>query len=591
MSGFIKKILAVTSIIFICVFMISCIKTDELDKGSSNVNTPEPMSSKSALQYFRDEGIKIGINIGDTLDACDSWTDPKNPVAIETIWHNPLINQEYLNGLKNLGFDIVRIPVTWMGHIGPAPDYKVSETRLKRIADVVGYAKTAGLKAIINMHHDGYEGHKGWLFVKEAPGDPSITVKFEKVWEQIAEYFKNYGDYLMFQAFNELHDGSWKMTGTPLEYAIINDWNQRFTNAVRRTGSNNSTRYLLYYGYMTSYEIAGADYLKFKLPSDGSNSGRQIVGFHWYDPFDFVFNSSSHLWPNSSLRGNRDAINTVFMNFKTRFIDNGIPVIIGENGPARYVNHEGNTSYSTANAATARENRLLYIDYMYSKARENELIPFFWESGHSQDGEVPSLAGHFGLINRSNGQPRDAESDTVIKRMMAAVNNTVPLPQGGGITTTSSANADTAAIFSSWSAFNAPNSSITHTTPSGRQKIQGNVAEGGYANITANLNDSELTQMRTMKSFSFMVLGDGKQYRVMIPTTESNVAYNHYGFAFTAASTETRITVNVPVNLSQDNWGGHGVVNFFQNNIQSLQFSLSGTGTFDLTVWDIRIIQ
>jgi endoglucanase len=118
------------------------------------------------------------------------------------------------NGVKESGFDIVRIPTTWIGHIGPAPDYKISEARLQRVAEVIGYAKTAGIKAmIINIHHDGNytEPAKGtWGFVDFAGAVNNTAKKNEiqnqigKVWTQIAEYFKNYGDYLIFETLNEV---------------------------------------------------------------------------------------------------------------------------------------------------------------------------------------------------------------------------------------------------------------------------------------------------------------------------------------------------------------------------------------------------
>lgn len=33
----------------------------------------EPMSTKSAMQYFTDEGLTIGINMGNSLDAVKNW--------------------------------------------------------------------------------------------------------------------------------------------------------------------------------------------------------------------------------------------------------------------------------------------------------------------------------------------------------------------------------------------------------------------------------------------------------------------------------------------------------------------------------------
>ena len=394
-------------------------------------SAPESMSAKTAMQYFKDEGITIGINAGNSLDAVDNWTTPGKYIADETAWGNPKLNQAYFNGLASLGFKIVRVPVTWNGHIGDAPNYLIEEAYLKRVAEVVKYAKNAGLKCFINIHHDGNidsggHGLGGWLDINKAvAGDTSITDKFVKLWTQIAEYFKNYGDYLMFQGFNEIHDGSWKQSGSAAEYAVINDWNKKFTNAVRSTGSNNSNRYLLYYGYMVSAAIAVTDNSKFTLPADTA-SGKQIVGFHYYDPYEFSLGATSHIWDTPHAR---DTIENYFSAFKTKFYDNGIPVIIGENGPVKYASYPGNTGYNAANVETAKQNRLLFIDFLYGKARENGIVPFFWENGNYSSN---AAEGDFSLINRNNGQPNSAESAEVIQRMIAAINNTTPPGQGGG---------------------------------------------------------------------------------------------------------------------------------------------------------------
>jgi endoglucanase len=576
-------------IAFIAIIGFSMTACDNGGSGNANIDTksddprpksPESMSAKTAMQYFIDEGITVGINMGNTLDAVNAWENPSKPVAIETEWGNPKANQTLFNGYKDMGFKIVRIPITWSGHIGEAPDYKVSEVRLQRVAEVVNYAKNAGLKVIINIHHDGnHNGLGGWLNINTVvKGNTEISVKYEKVWKQIAEYFKNYGDYLMFQGFNEIHDGTWKMAGTQEEYDVINDWNKRFTNAVRSTGGNNDKRYLLYYGYMTSFEIVSADSSKFVLPNDGANGNtKQIVGFHYYNPMDFGHDGKNHIWDTSF---NKTHIETYFSGFKAKFFNNGIPVIIGENGPVRYRYNNGNTE-------TAKNNRLLFIDYMFGKARENGIVPIYWEPG----GEPAYFSesddyGDFSLINRNTGKPNSMESRTVIERMISAIENATP-PGGGS---DPSIGEGTAAVFISWSPENDAASSITYTTPSGRHKITGTLTGSeGYANISATPDMTTLAKMKTMASFTFMVSGDGKQYDVMIPTTESLSAYNHYRYRFTAPASETKITVNVPANLAQADWGGEGIVSFIQNNVNSFQFQLSGTGTFDLTIWHLRI--
>ncbi|MDR0304841.1 MAG: glycoside hydrolase family 5 protein [Chitinispirillales bacterium] len=171
------------------------------------VTQPEPMSGKTVLQFFADEEIKAGWNLGNTLDAYNDWQLPVT--AIETAWGNPVATQQLFNGVKQSGFDMVRIPCTWLRHIGAAPDYTISSARLQRVEEVVNYAKNAGIKAIvINIHHDGANTNGdqttvGFVDMPAAVGNAAKKMEIEnqiaKVWSQIAEYFKNYGDYLIFE--------------------------------------------------------------------------------------------------------------------------------------------------------------------------------------------------------------------------------------------------------------------------------------------------------------------------------------------------------------------------------------------------------
>ena len=103
----------------------------------------------------------VGWNLGNQMDAFS------NGVASETCWGNPIATQQLFDTLKSKGFSTVRIPVTWMGHIGEAPAYPIDAEWLSRVKEIVEMAENAGLNAIINMHHDGADS-KHWLNIKEA---------------------------------------------------------------------------------------------------------------------------------------------------------------------------------------------------------------------------------------------------------------------------------------------------------------------------------------------------------------------------------------------------------------------------------------
>ena len=373
--------------------------------GEEPETWPQAMSGKTAAEYFSENKIRVGWNVGNSLDS------HKDGVGGETFWISSAINQKTLNSGKDAGFTIVRIPVTWMGHIGNAPDYKVAEARLKRVAEVVGYAQKAGLKAVvINLHHDGSTDsaadEAGWLSINKALAKPAdkqaITEKYTKVWKQIAEYFKDYGDYLIFEAFNELHDGGWFWANRNVpqnQYDLVNEWAQIFVTTVRATGGNNETRFLVIPSYCTGLEALLTD--KFILPTDSAQK-RLMVAFHYYRPDSFALDGSSTTWDTT---GNRSEITTKFSGLKQKFVDKGVPVIIGETGPVRNKNAEGDV------------NRIPYITFLYGQAKTNGLVPVYWDNGsYGTNGDG------FGIFSRVNGGPYTGyDAVSVIQAMVDAV--------------------------------------------------------------------------------------------------------------------------------------------------------------------------
>ena len=405
-----KKLLLLLLGLALLFSFTSCPKDDGTDKVITGTVPgkdpwPQAMSGKTASVYFSDNKIRVGWNIGNSLDS------HRDGVAGETLWGNPLIDQKTLDSGKEAGFTIVRVPITWMGHIGNAPDYTVAKERLDRVAEVVGYAKKAGFMAvIINLHHDGSTdsttNEAGWLSIRKSLANSAdkqaITEKYTKVWKQIAEYFKDYGDYLIFEAFNELHDGGWFWASRVVpqeQYDLINEWNRIFTDTVRATGGNNANRYLVIPGYCTGMEALLTD--KFILPNDSAED-RRIVSFHYYRPDNFALNGGGTTWETA---GNKNDITSKFLTLKQKFVDKGIPVIIGETGPVRNKDAAGDA------------NRISYIAFLYGQAKENGLVPVYWDNGVTNRG-----GDGFGVFSRLNGGPSTSyDAASVIQAMADAV--------------------------------------------------------------------------------------------------------------------------------------------------------------------------
>lgn len=330
--------------------------------------------------------LGLGWNLGNQFDA------HSNGVASETCWGNPRASQTLFDAVAASGIRTVRIPVTWLGQFGSAPDYTINKDYLDRVAEVVGYAENAGLNAIINIHHDGADGAH-WLDIKGAANNAAKNTEVKKqitsIWTQIAERFKDKGPWLIFESFNEIHDGGWgwgaNRNDGGKQYRTLNEWNQTFVDAVRATGGNNATRYVAVPGYVTNPALTMENLV---LPTDPAK--KTIVAVHFYDPNEYTLNAKFSEWGHTGKDkeswGDEQNVRDVFSKLKAKYVDNGIPVYIGE---------MGNVNRSTDRA---RKFRLYYMEYVAKAAYDNSLAPIIWDNGAQSAGRECS-----GLFNRTTG--------------------------------------------------------------------------------------------------------------------------------------------------------------------------------------------
>jgi endoglucanase len=385
-------------------------KAEEVTPEPDPEPTPTPEPSES-VSMTTDPILALGMgwNLGNQMDAFN------NNVANETCWGNPKATQVLFTKLKEAGFSSVRIPVTWMGHIGEAPSYTIETAWMDRVAEIVGYAKAAGLKAIVNIHHDGAESAH-WLDIKtaatNADTNAAIEAELAAIWTQIAEKFKNEGDYLIFESMNEIHDGKWGWGDNTKDggkqYKVFNEWQQVFVDAVRAVGGENTNRFLGIPGYCTNPDLTIKNLV---LPTDKA-SNRLLVAVHFYDPTEYAINAKYGQWGHTAQSGKKETwgdesnVTTVFGNLKAKFTDKGIPVYIGEMGCV----HRSNT--------TEESFRKYYLEYVCKAAKEYGLAPIYWDNGSKDTG-----GECFGLFNRSTGAYLN-NGEEIVALMTNAVNNT-----------------------------------------------------------------------------------------------------------------------------------------------------------------------
>lgn len=365
---------------------------------------PEPSVIEGSTPREVALSLGVGWNLGNQMDAYN------NGVSSETAWGNPKATQSLFDALKAKGFSTVRIPVTWLGHIGAAPDYKIDENWLNRVVELVSMAEKAGLNAIVNMHHDGADSHY-WLDIKNAATDPAkneqIKNQIAAMWGQIAEAMKDKGNFLMFEAFNEIHDGGWgwgdNRKDNGKQYNCLNEWNQTFVDAVRATGGNNSTRWLSVPSYVTNIDLAVNGSMV--LPKDPA--GKVMVSVHFYDPNDFALNSKvtdwGHTGDNSKKGGaiqDEDYIRAQFAKLTEYWVNKGVPVYIGETGPSNQATPRGKAF------------RNYYLEYMHRAAREAGLSAMYWDNG-----AVGAGTDKFALFNHGDGSVVN-DSEEAINAML-----------------------------------------------------------------------------------------------------------------------------------------------------------------------------
>lgn len=338
------------------------------------------------------EAMGPGWNLGNQLE---SVTDN---VPEETNWGNPVITEKLIQSVKAAGFKSIRIPVSYFAKIDDDKDYTIDSKWLDRVQEVVDYCIKNDLYAVINIHGDGYNTIDGSWLLCNGKNQTEIKKKYKKVWKQIAERFKNYDEHLLFESMNEEFDGSYSEPNKEY-YQNINDYNQIFVDTVRKTGDNNTKRWLIIPGWNTNIDYTAEDY-GFKLPTDqyrdksiDKEEQRIMISVHYYSPWDFCGGENGVItqWGNEADDPSKTSTTcdeTYMKNqlnlMKTTFADKGYPVFIGEYGSI------GKTSYDSENEYY----RAYFARKLCQLSRKNGCIPMYWDNGYN------GVHG-FGLFDRT----------------------------------------------------------------------------------------------------------------------------------------------------------------------------------------------
>lgn len=354
---FVKKAAAVLLAAAVAAGTLASCKKDE---NGDNANVGK-MRDMTTAEIVRDMGV--GINLGNTFEAQGGGDEV---FYYETSWGSPEITEQIIDGYAESGFGVLRVPVAWSNMMDEEDNFKIHPDYMARVKQVVDWALDDGMYVILNIHWDG-----GWW--EEFPTDKERCMKkYTRIWEQITEEFKDYSDYLMFESLNE--EGCWNDVwnryggsdeGKAEAYGLLNEINQKFVDIVRNSGSNNAKRHLLIAGYATDIELTCDD--AFKMPDDPEK--RCAVSVHYYTPPTFCILEKDADWGKVRTEwGNESDIAELNKNMdmmKEKFVDKGIPVIVGEYG------------LTTKNKTP--EMIRLYLSSVCKAAYDREMCPVLWD--------------------------------------------------------------------------------------------------------------------------------------------------------------------------------------------------------------------
>ncbi len=364
-------------------------KTVSIVGGTSDsmkVKDNGTMRKDLSTQYLIKNEMGAGINLGNTMEATKASGEIDNfkeATDFEQAWSAPITTQKYIDSVHSYGFNTIRVPVAWSSMISKDGSYTINDKMLGRVEEIVNYALNNGMYVIINDHYD-----YGWWGMFGA-SDESLRArawkKYEAIWTQISERFKNYSDHLIFESANEeltnhmndsnlglntavnpkteVYDSNYPVGTLTMEqcYETANKINQTFVNVVRKSGGNNEYRHLLIAGIGTSIDnTVNSQFVMPTDPIEGNGNTKLSVSVHYYEPWEFCGDGMSGATYTDKDKKHTE---TQFAKLK-KFTDQGYGVIVGEFGVCNPL-QDGVTAW---------------LKDTMEIAAKNDAIPLLWDT-------------------------------------------------------------------------------------------------------------------------------------------------------------------------------------------------------------------
>ena len=352
----------------------------------------------SALEITQEMGL--GFNIGNSLDST-GYGNYDDITSFEKSWGNPAVTKEMVDTIKAKGFDSVRIPTSWFRHVTKTTDendnpvYTIDSRWLERVKEVVDYAYQQGMYVILNLHHEEWINRSDF-----ATAYDEMAPQLKQMWTQIATYFADYDQHLIFEGMNEpraANSGSLEWNGNEACYEVVNKLDNDFIETVRSVDSPyKDTRLLMIPGYAASAYSSIYGYLE--IPEDDNYIAASV---HAYCPYNFAMGDGDHMTFSDT---NKTELDKIFKDIQTTFTNEDIPVVIGEFSASNYNNTEA---------------RVDWANYYLTWAKKLGIPCFIWDN-NSENGS--NASENHCYLNRSNLQWFSV-SEPVVDAMLSVLDD------------------------------------------------------------------------------------------------------------------------------------------------------------------------
>lgn len=394
-----KTHVSIAYYILAILLFVSC---PNLSSSDTSIFIPKVYYSHNELENMSSitfaKILQVGWNLGNTFDSVYR-TKNEHVIGEEAInalltsRSNPLTTKELIQEVKKAGFSTIRIPVSWHEHVSTDGKNIIDKEWIEKVQQVIDWSLEANLYTIINIHHDDkFEEGPGYYLSEEEYYQEKSIKYISDIWSQVADYFKNYDNHLIFEILNEprymkcASNNSFRPTSMEeIKFnKIIPIYEEAGIKAIREQGGYNNVRFILVPTYAASpWNIQG-----WKIPTDNYATDKLLISLHTYSPYDFAMGTrQTTTFTKSHESSIKNLVNSII---KKEFLSKGYGVVIGE------------TSASDKNN---QAERIKWINCYFTACRDAGIPLIIWDNNSIYKPDKGDIKEFHGYLNRGSLAP------------------------------------------------------------------------------------------------------------------------------------------------------------------------------------------